>query len=165
MSPWRHHPVCSDSYLSAWRCLPFLQNSQIFPQVNRGRRMNDGALQNLIEIKASADFPATETKDVVSSNSWCHPVWYAPPHIGAKGLSSCFQNLRIPVPQAPVIWTAMKNGAHNSWTSCLLKILGSCIQNLATPQHLHLVQDPVMSCLGYCSSLHTALLNSTLAPL
>lgn len=161
MSPQRLQPVGSDSYLSAWGCLPFLNHSHILPQVNRGRRMDDGTLHNLIKIKASADLPARETKDVASNNFWCQYVWYGQPRRGAEGLCSCLQNLRLPGSrQACMTWTAVKGGADDSL--CLLKTLS--IQNLATPHHLHLIRDPIMSYLDHCSSLLTGL-DSILAPL
>ena len=52
-------------------------------------------------------------------------------------------NKRIPVTQAPETWTAIEDRVDKSWTSCLWKTLCLCIQNLATPHHLHLVQAPL----------------------
>lgn len=110
MSPQRLQTVCSDPHLSAWGCLPFHHHPHILPQVNWGRRIDDGAPCNSIKIKASADLSAKESKDASSNNSWCRHVWYVQPPGGARRLSAKEYQSHQP----SKTWTAIKGGVNKS---------------------------------------------------
>lgn len=162
MSPQTLQLVCSDSYLSAWGCLPFHHHPHILPQVNWGRRMDDGALCNLIRIKASADLLAGETKDVASNNSWCWHVWHADmcrpmkkSRVLAAFRTKDSQLHKPPWPEQ--LWSVgqINPQSHVCWKPSV------CIQNLITSHHLTWPKIPTL-CLNWITAGAFSLVSLTL---